>query len=97
MDDAQVRLLVKAATSFDLSSYVFSPIPQNTDVRLELRPTRRYDAMLHIAQRPPGRSRFAGRMVATSGSANRKASRDRGSTKVWMAFSTKKLSFYPHV
>jgi hypothetical protein len=49
MDDPQVRLLVKAAISFDRASYGFSPIPQNADVRLELRPTRRYDAMLHVA------------------------------------------------
>jgi hypothetical protein len=48
MDDPQVRLLVKAATSFDRASYGFSRIPQNADVRLELRPTSKYDAMLHI-------------------------------------------------
>jgi len=48
MDDAQVQRLVKAAGSFDRTSNGFSPIPRQADVRLELRPTSRYDAMLHI-------------------------------------------------
>ena len=48
MDDPQVQRLVKAAESFDRSSYGFSPIPKQADVRLELRATSRYDAMLHI-------------------------------------------------
>jgi hypothetical protein len=51
MDDSQVQQLVKAAQSFDRTSYGFSPIPRQRDVRdvrLELRPTGGYDAMLHI-------------------------------------------------
>jgi hypothetical protein len=48
MDDPQVQRLVKAAQSFDRTAYGFSPIPRQADVRLELRPTGRYDAMLHI-------------------------------------------------
>jgi hypothetical protein len=49
MDDPQVQRLVKAAESFDRTAYGFSPIPrQAADVRLETRPTSRYDAMLHI-------------------------------------------------
>lgn len=40
---------MKAAQSFDRTSYGFSPIPKQANVRLELRPTGRYDAMLHIA------------------------------------------------
>lgn len=48
MDDPQVQLLVKAAASFDRASYGFSPIPKDAEVRLELRPTGQYDAMLHI-------------------------------------------------
>ena len=48
MDDPQVQRLVKAAQSFDRTAYGFSPIPKQADVRLELRPTARYDAMLHI-------------------------------------------------
>lgn len=48
MDDPQVQRLVKAAESFDRTAHGFSPIPRKADVRLELRPTGRYDAMLHI-------------------------------------------------
>jgi hypothetical protein len=48
MDDPQVQLLLKAAASFDRTSYGFTPIPKTADVRLESRPTSRYDAMLHI-------------------------------------------------
>lgn len=48
MDNPQVQQLVKAAQSFDRTAYGFSPIPRQADVRLELRPTARYDAMLHI-------------------------------------------------
>jgi hypothetical protein len=48
MDDPQVQRLVKAAQSFYRTEYGFSPIPKQADVRLELRPTGRYDAMLHI-------------------------------------------------
>lgn len=51
MNDPQVQRLVKAAQSFDRTSYGFSPIPTQADVRdvrLELGSTGRYDAMLHI-------------------------------------------------
>ena len=49
MDDPQVQRLVKAAESFDRTACGFSPIPrQAADVRLEMQPTSRYDAMLHI-------------------------------------------------
>jgi hypothetical protein len=48
VDDPQVQRLVKAAESFNRTVYGFSPIPRNADSRLELRPTGRYDAMLHI-------------------------------------------------
>jgi hypothetical protein len=48
MDDPQVQPLLKAAASFDRTSYDFTPIPKAADVRLESRPTGRYDAMLHI-------------------------------------------------
>jgi len=48
MDDPKVQRLLKAARSFDRTAYGFSPIPREADVRLELRPTSRYDAMLHI-------------------------------------------------
>jgi hypothetical protein len=51
MDDPQVQRLVKAAESFDRIAYGFSLIPRQADVRLELRPTSRYDAMLHITAR----------------------------------------------
>jgi hypothetical protein len=51
MDDPQVQRLVKAAQSFDRTAYGFSPIPKQADVHLELRPTGRYDAMLHITTR----------------------------------------------
>lgn len=47
-DDPQVQRLLKAAESFDRTAYGFSPIPRHADVRLEARPTRQYDAMLHI-------------------------------------------------
>jgi len=49
MDDPQVQLLIKAATSFDRVSYGFSPIPQSADLFVEIRPTDKYDAMLHLA------------------------------------------------
>ena len=48
MDDPRVQQLVSAAQSFDRTGYAFSPIPKQADVRLELRPTARYDAMLHV-------------------------------------------------
>lgn len=48
MADPQVQHLVKAAKSFDRTSYGFSPIPMEADVRLEMRPTALYDAMLQI-------------------------------------------------
>jgi hypothetical protein len=48
MDDPQVQRLVKAAQSFDRTAYGFSPVPKQADVRLELRPTGRYDAVLQI-------------------------------------------------
>jgi hypothetical protein len=49
MDDPQVQPLLKAAASFDRTSYGFTPIPKAAaDVRLESKPTGRYDAMLHI-------------------------------------------------
>lgn len=51
MDNPRVQQLVKAAQSFDRTAYGFSPIPKQADVRLELRPTGRYDAMLHITTR----------------------------------------------
>jgi hypothetical protein len=51
MDDPQVQRLVKAADAFNRTAYGFSSIPKEADVRLELRPTARYDAMLHINSR----------------------------------------------
>jgi hypothetical protein len=48
MDNPQVQPLLKAAASFDRTSYGFTPIPKTADIRLELGPTSRYDAMLHI-------------------------------------------------
>ena len=48
MNDSRVQALLKAASSFDRVSYGFSPIPDKADVRLELRSTDHYDAMLHI-------------------------------------------------
>lgn len=47
--DPRVQSLLKVASSFDRTSYGFSSIPNEAkDVRLALRPTDRYDAMLHI-------------------------------------------------
>ena len=51
MDDSRVQQLVSAAQSFDRTGYGFSPLPKQADVRLELRPTARYDAMLHVTAR----------------------------------------------
>ena len=51
MDDPEVQQFLKAAASFDRTSYGFSPIPHNADVRLETRPTDEYDAMLHITSK----------------------------------------------
>ena len=48
MDDPRVQPFLHAAESFDRTSHGFSPIPKQADVRLELRSTERYDAMLHI-------------------------------------------------
>ncbi|HZP33541.1 MAG TPA: hypothetical protein VFB23_09295 [Candidatus Acidoferrales bacterium] len=51
MDNPQVQRLVSVAESFNRTSFGFSPIPKQADVRdvrLELHPTSRYDAMLHI-------------------------------------------------
>jgi hypothetical protein len=48
MDDPRVQPLLKAAASFDRTSYGFSAIPKTADVRMELSPTSAYDAMFHI-------------------------------------------------
>lgn len=48
MNDPRVQPLLTAAAAFDRTSYGFSPIPKNEEVRLELRPRNGYDAMLHI-------------------------------------------------
>ena len=49
LDDPRIQPLLKAARSFDRTSYGFTPIPKSADVRWESRPTEHYDAMLHIA------------------------------------------------
>jgi hypothetical protein len=49
LDDPRIQPLLKAARSFDRTSYGFTPIPKSADVRRESRPTEHYDAMLHIA------------------------------------------------
>ncbi len=51
MDDPRIQPLLRAAASFDRTSYGFTPIPQTADVRWESRPTTHYDAMLHITGR----------------------------------------------
>jgi hypothetical protein len=48
LDDPRIQPLLKAARSFDRTSYGFTPIPNGADVRWESRPTEHYDAMLHI-------------------------------------------------
>jgi hypothetical protein len=48
MDDASIQPMLEAAKSFDRAKYGFSPIPTEAKVRLESRPRKRYDAMLHI-------------------------------------------------
>jgi len=49
IDDPQIQPLLQAAASFDRTAYGFTPIPRAADVRFESRPTKHYDAMLHIA------------------------------------------------
>ena len=49
MDDSRIQPLLKAATSFDRTSFGFTPLPQTADVRFESRPREHYDAMLHIS------------------------------------------------
>ena len=51
IDDPKVQELLKAAASFDREAYGFTPLPLKANVRLEARPTGRYDAMLHIHSR----------------------------------------------
>ena len=51
MDDPRIQPLLKAAASFDRTSYGFTPIPKTAEVRLESRPTNRYDAMIHISSK----------------------------------------------
>lgn len=48
MDDSRIQPLIKAAKSFDRTAFGFTPLPNSADVRWESRPTKRYDAMLHI-------------------------------------------------
>jgi hypothetical protein len=48
MDNPQVQQLLKAAQSFDRTAYGFSPMPRQAEVRLDLRPTDRYDATLSV-------------------------------------------------
>jgi len=48
MNDPRIQPLLKAAVTFDRTAYGFTPIPASAEVRLESRPTQRYDAMLHI-------------------------------------------------
>ena len=48
MDDSRIQPLIKAARSFDRTSFGFTQLPISADVRWESRPTERYDAMLHI-------------------------------------------------
>jgi hypothetical protein len=48
MDDPRIQPLLKAAASFDRTSYGFTPIPASAEVRFESHSTERYDAMLHI-------------------------------------------------
>jgi len=49
MDDPRIQPLLKAAAKFDRTAYGFTPIPNAADVRWESKPTRTYDAMLHIS------------------------------------------------
>ena len=48
IDDPRIQPLLKAAESFDRTSYGFTPIPKTGGVSWESRATARYDAMLHI-------------------------------------------------
>ena len=48
LSDARVVPLIKATTNFDRAIYGFTPVPTNSDVRLESRSRSGYDAMLHF-------------------------------------------------
>ena len=51
MNDPRIQPLLDAANSFQRTIYGFTPLPREADVRWESRPTKRYDAMLHITGR----------------------------------------------
>jgi hypothetical protein len=51
MGDPQVQALIRSANTFDRTSFGFSPISKDGEVRLELQPTEKYDAMLHVTSK----------------------------------------------
>ncbi len=51
MDDPSIRPLLQAATTFDRTSYGFTPIPKSAIVYFESRPSAHYDAMLNISSK----------------------------------------------
>ena len=51
MSNPKLVPMLKAAESFDRTAHGFTPIPIKADVRLESRPKKTYDAMLHIYSR----------------------------------------------
>ena len=105
MDDPQVRRLVKVAQSFDRTAYGFSPIPkQATNVRLELRPTGRYNAMLYITtktvhtiafRKENGRYVWIGDQETFDGPEKYKTVDGTFHEAITLTYETRKISGYP--
>lgn len=49
IDDPRIPPLLKEAAHFERLRYGFTPLPSKAEVRWESKPTKKYDAMLHIA------------------------------------------------
>lgn len=104
MDDPQVQLLVRAAASFDRTSHGFSPIPQNADVRLQLRSTGQYDATLQITaktsrtiefRKDNGSYIWIGEQESFQGPRKYKSEDGIFNEAVTLTYETQKVSGYP--
>lgn len=104
MDDPQVQRLVKAAGSFDRSLYGFSPIPRQADVRLELRHTAQYDAVLQLAtktvrtitfRKDNGNYVWIGEQESFEGPKKYKTEDGTFNEAVILTYQTRRLSDYP--
>ncbi len=105
VDDTKVQSLLKAATSFDRTSYGFSPIPnKDANFSLELRTSGQYDAMLHIAaktsrtiafRKENGNYVWIGEQEKFNGPKTYKSEDGTLNEAVALTYETQKISGYP--